>query len=51
MQRKALVLDANTLIRAALGQRVRRILEVHADNISFFLPERACEEAKNTWPI
>ncbi len=45
MPRKALVLDANILIRAVLGQRVRRILEVHADNISFFLPETAYAEA------
>jgi hypothetical protein len=46
MQRKALVLDANILIRAVLGQRVRRILEVHADGISFFLPETAYTEAE-----
>ena len=47
MQRKALVLDANILIRAVLGQRVRRILEVHADSISFFVPETAYAEAKD----
>ena len=46
MPRKALVLDANILIRAVLGQRVRRILEVHADDISFFLPETAYAEAE-----
>src|SRR5215472_13859235 len=46
MQRKALVLDANILIRAVLGQRVRRIFEVHADSISFFLPETAYAEAE-----
>lgn len=46
MQRKALVLDANILIRAVLGQRVRRILEIHADNISFFIPEAAYTEAE-----
>ena len=46
MQGKALVLDANILIRAVLGQRVRRILEAHADNISFFLPEAAYAEAE-----
>ncbi len=45
MQRKALVLDANILIRAVLGQRVRRIFEVHADTISLFLPEAAYAEA------
>ena len=46
MQRKALVLDANILIRAVLGQRVRRIFEVHAESISFFLPETAYPEAE-----
>ncbi len=46
MPRKALVLDANILIRAVLGQRVRRILEVHTENISFFLPETAYAEAE-----
>ena len=46
MQRKALVLDANILIRAVLGQRVRRILEAHADSISFFLPEAGYAEAE-----
>ena len=46
MQRKALVLDANILIRGVLGQRVRRIFEVHAESISFFLPETAYAEAE-----
>jgi predicted nucleic acid-binding protein len=46
MQRKALVLDANILIRAVLGQRVRRIIEAHADDISFFLPQTAYAEAE-----
>lgn len=46
MDRKALVLDANILIRAVLGQRVRRVLEIHADSITFFVPETALEEAE-----
>jgi len=46
MAGKPLVLDANILIRAVLGQRVRRILESHADNISFFIPETAYAEAE-----
>lgn len=49
MEPRALVLDANILIRAVLGQRVRRILEAHADNVSFFIPETAYVEAKSTW--
>src|SRR5579871_4496064 len=50
MQRKALVHDANILIGAVLGQRVRRIFEVHAESISFFLPETAYTESRNTRP-
>ncbi len=46
MERKALVLDANILIRAVLGQRVRRVLEACAESISFFVPERALAEAE-----
>jgi hypothetical protein len=46
MPSKALVLDANILIRAVLGQRVRLILESHADSISFFIPETAYTEAE-----
>ena len=49
MERRALVLDANILIRAVLGQRVRRILEAHADNVSFFIPETAYAERKSSW--
>jgi predicted nucleic acid-binding protein len=46
MAGNALVLDANILIRAVLGQRVRSILESHADRISFFIPETAYVEAE-----
>ncbi len=46
MPSKALVLDANILIRAVLGQRVRDILASYADAISFFIPETAYAEAE-----
>ena len=46
MASRALVLDANILIRAVLGTRVRLILEKHADNVSFFVPETAYLEAE-----
>lgn len=46
MAGKALVLDANILIRAVLGKRVRHILESHAESISFFIPETAYAEAE-----
>jgi antitoxin (DNA-binding transcriptional repressor) of toxin-antitoxin stability system len=46
MVSSALVLDANILIRAVLGNRVRRILEKYADNVSFYIPESAYLEAE-----
>jgi predicted nucleic acid-binding protein len=47
MQRKALVLDAqHSDSSRAFGQRVRRILEIHVDNVSFFVPETAYMEAE-----
>ena len=46
MSAKALVLDANILIRAVLGKRVRQILKSHAESISFFIPETAYAEAE-----
>ncbi len=39
------MLDANILIRAVLGQRVRRILEANEGAISFFIPDSAYAEA------
>jgi predicted nucleic acid-binding protein len=47
MSNRALVLDANILIRAVLGTRVRRILETTlATYRSFFVPELALSEAQ-----
>ena len=46
MAGRALVLDANVLIRAVLGNRVRRIIEEHAERVSYFVPESACVEAE-----
>ena len=46
MPNRALVLDANILIRAVLGTRVRRILEQYAAGVSFFVPESALSEAE-----
>ena len=43
---RSLVLDANILIRAVLGQRVRSLLEAHADEVTFFLPETALADAE-----
>jgi len=46
MERRTLVLDANILIRAVLGHRVRHHHEVHADRVSFFVPVTAYAEAE-----
>jgi PIN domain len=45
MSNKALVLDANILIRAVLGTRVRNLLIENAGAIKFFAPDSAYVEA------
>ena len=50
MPGKALVVDANILIRAALGKRVRRVIETYAGQVSFFVPEVAYAEAEEHLP-
>jgi hypothetical protein len=40
------VLDANILIRAVLGNRVRSIIEAYCESVSFFVPETAYHEAE-----
>lgn len=37
MVNRALVIDANILIRAVLGQHVRNILEAHWESVPFFV--------------
>ena len=46
MERRSLVLDANILIRAVLGQRVRRVLESYTETISFFVADSVYAEAE-----
>jgi predicted nucleic acid-binding protein len=50
MPGKALVLDANILVRAVLGKRVRDVLETHCGEVSFFVPEAAYAEAEEHLP-
>ena len=50
MNGKAIVLDANILIRAVLGQRVRHILFEHAQNVKFFAPDVAYADARKYLP-
>jgi len=46
MPSRALVVDANTLVRAVLGKRVRLVIEAHAEDVTFFVPEAAYSEAE-----
>ena len=46
MPNRALVVDANILVRAVLGTRVRQVIETYAGSASFFVPESAYSEAE-----
>jgi predicted nucleic acid-binding protein len=46
----ALVVDANILVRAVLGRRVRTILAAYGDRVDFFAPEVAFREARAHLP-
>jgi PIN domain len=45
MSNRALVLDANILIRAVLGKRVRELLVDNAERVQFFSPDVAYADA------
>jgi predicted nucleic acid-binding protein len=47
---KNLVLDANILLRAVFGARVRDLLEGYEDIVSFYSPEVCFEEAAKHLP-
>lgn len=48
--RRALVLDANILIRAVLGPRVRDLILENADQVHFFTPNECIDDAKRYLP-
>ena len=50
MPSRALVVDANILVRAVLGRRVRKVIETYAGQVSFFVPEVAYAEAEEHLP-
>lgn len=50
MTQRAIVLDANILIRAVLGERVRRLISDHVGEVSFFAPDTAYAEARKYLP-
>lgn len=47
---RRLVLDANILIRAVLGRRVREIIAEHAGRVAFFTAEVAMQDAWHYLP-
>ena len=50
MPSKALVVDANILVRAVLGRRVREVIETYAGKVSFFVPVVAYADAEEHLP-
>ena len=50
MSGKTIVLDANILIRAVLGKRVRELILEHAATIQFFAPDVAYADARKYLP-
>ena len=49
-ERRGLVLDANILLRAVFGQRVRQILEKYEDEARFYTPDVCFEDARRYIP-
>jgi len=47
---RGLVLDANILIRAVLGRRVRSLLETYEDSTAFYTPDVCFEDAREYIP-
>jgi predicted nucleic acid-binding protein len=50
MKNKAIVLDANILIRAVLGKRVRELIIDHTESVQFFAPDVAYADARKYLP-
>mgnify|MGYP001214737188 CR=1 FL=1 len=50
MNAKAIILDANILIRAVLGQRVRELILASGSSVRFFAPDVAYADARKYLP-
>lgn len=50
MNGKTIVIDANILIRAVLGKKVRHIILYNAANVKFFAPDVAYADARKYLP-
>ncbi len=49
--KKSIVLDANILIRAVLGEKEMRLLENHHDRVLFYAPNSCFEDAAKYLPL
>lgn len=49
-ERRSLVLDANILIRAVLGSRVRNLICENAEHVQFFTPSVCVNDARKYLP-
>jgi predicted nucleic acid-binding protein len=47
---RGLVLDANILIRAVLGRRVRSLLETYEESVAFYTPDICFRDAREYIP-
>jgi predicted nucleic acid-binding protein len=50
-ERRGLILDANILLRAVFGRRVRQLLETYEDEARFYTPEVCFQDAHRYIPI
>jgi predicted nucleic acid-binding protein len=50
MKRKRLVLDANILLRAVFGKRVRSLLVAYGSDVTFYTPDICLVEARKYIP-
>ncbi len=51
MEQKRLVLDANILLRAVFGVRVRSLLESYEDSVNFYTPDVCFRDARKYIPV
>jgi predicted nucleic acid-binding protein len=49
--RKSIVLDANILVRAVFGQRVRSLLQAYEEDVAFYCPEVCFDDARRHVPM
>jgi predicted nucleic acid-binding protein len=50
MEEKRLVLDANILLRAVFGVRVRSLLESYEESVTFYTPDVCFNDARKYIP-